>query len=234
MPATPLVLATVLSYVAGWLADAPRLVPVFNTLASYPFMVAALWKGDLRLAITRMLLWAMTLAVCATLLSYARPWQTDSLFLRGGSYRAEMFTWVLTGRGDESRPARFIPQQALHVAIFVTAAVATGGVLAMAMGAVLMNQMGHYVGALAAASAHPVLVMVLGWHPWSVIRIASFVTIGVVLSAPLLSAIGGFPVDWRAARRFLSWAGAGLVIDVVLKSLLAPVWQRLLLRLTGW
>jgi len=156
------------------------------------------------------------------------------LFLRGASYRAEMFTWVLTGRGDESRPPRFIPQQALHAAIFVTAALVTCGALAMAMGAVLMNQMGHYVGTLAAASAHPVMVMVLGWHPWSVIRIASFVTIGVVLSAPLLSAIGGFRVDWRAARRFLWWAGAGLVIDVVLKTLLAPAWQRLLLRMLGW
>ena len=92
----------------------------------------------------------------------------------------------------------------------------------------------NYVGTLGATSAHPLPVLVLGWHPWAVIRIVSFVTIGVVLSEPLLSWLGGFRVDWRTARRLLAWAAAGLIADVVLKWLLAPVWQRLLLRAVGW
>ena|SRR5436190_2157011 len=105
----------------------------------------------------------------------------------------------------------------------------------MPMGAVLMNQMGHYVGALAAWSAHPAVTIVLGWHPWAVIRIASFVVIGVVLSIPVLSRVAGCSADWRiAARRYLPWAAIGLVVDVVLKALLAPAWQRLLLRVVGW
>ena len=106
----------------------------------------------------------------------------------------------MTGRGAESDPARFIPQQAAHAGVFAALALVSGGVLALAMGAVLMNYMGHYVGTLAAASAHPLPVLVLGWHPWAVIRIVSFVTIGVVLSAPLLSWLGGFRVDRRVAR----------------------------------
>ncbi len=232
----PLAIAvvTLASYAAGWAVDRPSLVPVFNTFAGFPFMVAALRRGDLRLAIARMLIWALALGMCATLLSFVRPWHTDTLFLRGGSYRVEMFAWVLTGRGEESDPARFIPKHALHAAAFAAAALATGGILALAMGAVLMNQMGHYVGTLAAASAHPVATMVLGWHPWAVVRIISFVAIGVILSAPLLSWLGGFRCDWRAARPLLAWAGAGLVADIVLKSLLAPSWQRLMLRLAGW
>jgi len=58
-----------------------------NTLASFPLMVLALKRGDLRLAVARMLLWALTMGVAATLLSYARPAQTGALFLRGDSYR---------------------------------------------------------------------------------------------------------------------------------------------------
>src|SRR4029079_4502195 len=112
--------------------------------AAFPFMVAALKRGDVRLAVARMLLWALAMAACATLLSYRQPWQTDRLFLRGESYRAEMFGWVLTGRGAESDPSRFIPQHALHASLFAVAALATGGVAAMTMGAVLMNYMGHY------------------------------------------------------------------------------------------
>lgn len=229
-----MVLATVLSYAIGWLIGVPAIVPVLNTLASFPFMVVALKRGQFRLAIGRMLLWALTLGVCATLLSYFQPWRTDELFLRGASYRADMFAWVMSGRGAESTPSRFLPQHALHASVFALLAAATGGVLAMPLGAVLMNYMGHYVGMLAASSARPALTMVLGWHPWAVIRVVSFVVIGVILSTPVLSRVGRFAVDWRAARPLLLWAGAGLLADVLLKWLLAPAWQRLLLHVVGW
>jgi hypothetical protein len=131
-------------------------------------------------------------------------------------------------------PSQFIPQQVRDAAIFSSLALVTGGALAMPMGAVLMNEMGHYVGTLANSSARPALTMVLAWHPWAVIRVISFVVLGVVLSAPLLSRIAKFRVDWIDARRLLVWAGAGLFADIVLKTLFAPAWQRLLLRAVGW
>ena len=229
-----IVLLTLISYAIGWAAGIPVLLPILNTLASFPFMVLALRRGDLRLAVARMLLWALAMGVAATFLSYARPAQTGALFLRGESYRTEMFAWVMTGQGAESRPSQFIPQQLGHAALFSGLALATGGVAAMPMGAVLMNYMGHYVGTLAASSRRPALTMILGWHPWAVIRVISFVVIGVVLSTPLLSRLGKFQVDRAVARTLLVWAGAGLVADIVLKTLLAPAWQRILLRAVGW
>jgi hypothetical protein len=232
--AVAIVAATAISYVLGWGLGIPILVPILNTLAGVPFMVLALRRGNLQLAIVRMLLWALTMGVVATLLSYARPAQTDTLFLRGEAYRTEMFAWVLTGTGAESTPSQFIPQQAGHALFFSGLALATGGMVAMAMGAVLMNYMGHYAGALAASSARPMLTMLLAWHPWAVIRVISFVVIGVILSTPLLTRIARVRIDWSAARPLLLAAYGGLVIDVVLKALLAPAWQRLLLRVVGW
>ena len=234
MAGLSIVLATLLSYAIGWAIGVPLLLPILNTLASFPFMVLALTRGDLRLAVARMLLWALTMGVAATLLSDARPVQTGALFLRGESYRAEMFAWVMTGQGAESTPSQFIPQQAGHAVLFAVLALATGGVAAMPMGAVLMNYMGHYVGVLAATSRRPALTMILGWHPWAVIRVISFVVIGVVLSAPVLSRLGKFGVDRTASRILLIGAGAGLIADIVLKTLLAAAWQRLLLRTVGW
>lgn len=228
------VFATLLSYAVGWAVGVPVLLPILNTLASFPFMVLALRRGDLRLAVARMLLWALTMGVVATLLSYARPAQTGALFLRGEAYQAEMFAWVMTGQGAESTPSQFIPRQAGHAALFSGLALATGGVAAMPMGAVLMNYMGHYVGTLAASSRRPALTMLFAWHPWAVIRVISFVVIGVVLSAPLLSRIGTFRAERSGARTLLLWACAGLIADIVLKTLLAPTWQRLLLRIVGW
>jgi hypothetical protein len=232
--AVAIVATTGLSYALGWAIGVPVLLPFLNTAASFPFMVLALRRGDVRLAVARMLIWALTMGVTATLWSSARPAETGALFLRGESYRTEMFAWVLTGRGMESEPSQFIPQQAGHAALFSGLALATGGALAMPMGALLMNYMGYYVGTLAAVSRHPAMTMILAWHPWAVIRVISFVVIGVVLSAPLLSRIGKFRVDWIAGRKLLLWAGAGLVADIVLKALLAPAWQRLLLRTVGW
>jgi hypothetical protein len=232
--ALAVVVATLLSYAIGWALGVPVLLPILNTLASFPFMVLALRRGHLRLAVARMLLWALSMGMAATLLSYVQPMPTDALFVRGESYRAEMFAWVLTGQGAESRPSEFIPQQIGHAALFSTLALATGGAAAMPMGAVLMNYMGHYVGTLAASSRRPALTMVLAWHPWSVIRVISFVVIGVVLSAPLLSRVHGFTVDRPTARNLLTWAAVGLVADVLLKTALAPAWQRLLLRVVGW
>jgi hypothetical protein len=232
--AIAIVVATALSYALGWLIDIPLLIPFLNTAASYPFMVLALKAGQVRLAIARMLLWALTMGVCATLLSYAWPSATATLFLNAEAYRLEMFRWVMTGSGTESTPALFIPQQILHTIVFSVLALATGGILAMPMGAMLMNYMGHYVGALAASSRQPALTVLLAWHPWSVIRVVSFVTLGVVLSTPLISRVGRFTIDLRAARPLAVMAFAGLVADIVLKTLLAPTWQRLLLRVVGW
>jgi hypothetical protein len=224
MVSVVVILSTVASYALGWIFGLPVLVPILNTLASYPFMVIALRRGRTRVAVVRMLVWATTMGVCATLLSYARPVDTDRLFLRGEAYRVEMHRWVMTGRGAESTPSAFIPQQIGHAVLFSTLAVATGGALAMPMGAVLMNYMGHYVGTLAAIGRQPVLLMILGWHPWAVIRIISFVVLGVVLSEPVIAR------RWPDAP-LVRYALVGLVADIVLKTLLAPAWQRLLVRL---
>jgi hypothetical protein len=234
LTAVLIVAGTVASYAIAWPFGVPLLVPVLNTAASFPFMVLALARGDLRLAIVRMLIWAMTLGVCATSLSYRYPAATDEMFLHGASYRTEMFAWVLTGRGAESSPSEFIPQQAGHAVLFVCLSIATGGVAAMPMGAMLMNYMGHYVGTLAASSAHPATTIVLAWHPWAVIRVISFVILGVVLSMPVLSRVVGFEVDWRAARSSITIATGGLALDIALKWLLAPTWQRWLLHTVGW
>jgi hypothetical protein len=234
MAAVAIVVATVLSYVVGWSLRVPLLVPLLNTLASFPFMVAALRRGDVRLAITRMLLWALTLAVCATVLSYLRPWEAGQVFANGAGYRGEMFAWIMTGRGAESTPTQFVPQHARDTALFAVVDLLSGGCAGMAMGAALMNYMGTYVGSLAAASRYPLLAIFLGWHPWAVIRVASFVVIGVVLSLPLLSAVLRFSVDRRESRRLLTWAVCGLLVDIALKAVLAPAWRTMLLRVAGW
>jgi hypothetical protein len=228
--------ATLTSYVVGWAIGVPLVVPFLNAAVPWWRMSRELRAGQTRRAIAVMLVWAVTMGAAATsmaALDWSRTHDGGDLFLRA-AYRDEMFTWVRTGQGAESEPAVFIPRHLGYAAVFTATALATGGALAMPMGAVLMNQMSEYVGAMARSSAHPWPSAILGWHPWAVVRVTGFVMIGVVLSGVLLSRVLHFPYSLGAQRRWLQVGAALLVLDVVLKTLLAPSWSTLLKDLAGW
>jgi hypothetical protein len=226
-----IVAAVVLSYAVGWLIGTPWLVPILNTVAGYPFMVSALVRRRLGTAIARMLIWAAALALCATALAYARPHRTAHLFLNAAAYEREMLAWIATGEGREARPREFLPQHVLHAAVFSGLSLVSGSGLSMPMGAALMNYMGHYAGTLGARASSPV-VAVAAWHPWSLVRVASFVILGVVLAGPLLSRITRRGWRWKGeALAWLALATAGLVLDVALKAGIAGLWRRLLITI---
>ena len=229
-----IVAGTALSYLVAATIGVPALVPILNTLPAFPFMIGSLRRQEVGEAIVRMLVWAAALAVCATAFSYSRTADAGRLFVHGEAYRQEMFTFVLTGAGPEGNVRQFLPQHALHGTIFCALALATGSIAAMPMGALLMNYMGFYVGALAASSAHPLRAVLLAWVPWSLIRIASFVTLGVVLAGPVLGRLIGFDYHLRDQRRWLTLALAGLGLDVLLKWALAPGWRDLIRGAAGW
>jgi len=229
-----IVFGTGASYVVAVLLGIPVLVPILNVLPAFPFMVVSLRHGRVGEAVGRMLIWAASLAICATAMSYVAPVETSGLFIHGDAYRREMFLFVLTGRGAEGDIRQFLPQHAAHATIFCGLALATGSVLAMPLGAILMNYMGHYVGALASASAHPWRAFVLGWVPWSVVRIASFVTLGVVLGGPVLARVFRFEYRLIEQRRWVLLAVTGLLLDAWLKWALAPSWRLLIKSAAGW
>jgi hypothetical protein len=229
-----IVAGTALSYLVGIALGIPAFVPVLNVLAAYPFMVAALRRGDVPEAIVRMLVWAAAMAVCGTTASYLAPAEMGRLFIHGDAYRREMFEFVLTGRGAEGNIRQFLPQHALHAAAFCALAIASGSALAMPLGAILMNYMSYYVGALGAASLEPIRTMALAWVPWAIVRIASFVVLGVVLAGPVLGWLAGFEYRLRDQRRWIALALCGLLLDVVLKWALAPWWRGLIRSAVGW
>lgn len=225
---------TAVSYLVAAVVGVPALVPLFNVIPAFPFMVASLRRGSVGDAIWRMLIWAAALAVCATVFAYVDTAEAGRLFLRGETYRREMFEYLTTGSGREGDPRAFIPQHLGHAAVFCVLALVTGAALAMALGALLMNYMAYYVGALGAASAQPWQAMLLAWVPWALIRVASFVTLGVVLGGPLLARLLGFRFRLVEQRRWMAYAAAGLALDILLKWLLAPVWREMIRNAAGW
>jgi hypothetical protein len=117
-------------------------------------------------------------------------------------------------------------KHALHLGAFVTLCAISGGYLGLALGAALVAYMSYFVGAFAVSSGMPLLGALAAWVPWSVVRVAAFVALGCVLARPLL--VGElFPFGARE-RRWVLAALVGIVIDLLLKSLLAPAYGRML------
>jgi hypothetical protein len=226
MPLVPLVvLATVLSYPLGLLLGSAYLLPILNAAPAYAAMFVLLRRGQARQAVVLMLAWAVTLGLTATLCFALWPRAVDGTVVNGPEYRDEMFAWIHTGVGREGSPRLFLPQHALHLVAFVALSLVTGSALSIAMGAVLMNYMAFYVASLGRAGAPAWTVLLLGWQPWAVCRVAAFTILGVVLAQPMVrrTAPGAPPPSWRP---WLLLAGVLLVADVVLKASLAPTWGR--------
>jgi hypothetical protein len=122
----------------------------------------------------------------------------------------------------------FVPQHALHLAAFVALSLVTASALSITMGAVLMNYMDFYVASLARAGAPLWAVVLLGWQPWAMARVAAFSMLGVVLAPRLLRRLGLIRTSAPSSRPFVIAATSLLLADVVLKALLAPTWGRVL------
>ncbi len=222
---TVLVLATLASYPLGLLLGQPWLLPLLNAAPAWILMASRLRRGDRRGAVTAMLVWAAALAVFGTVAFTLWPHDPGALVLHGGEYRGEMFHWIRSGEGSEASPRLFLPQHLLHLVAFVVLSLASGSTISILLGAVLMNYMDYYVASLARAGAPGWAVVLLGWQPWALCRVAAFSILGAVLAEPLLSRVARYPyAGLRAARPFLVAAAAGILADWVLKAALAPIW----------
>jgi hypothetical protein len=211
----------------AFLAARPWVLPVLATAAVYPVFAGLILRGRRGAAVAAALLWAASLSSTIILVTARDPGRAGAAVLNGPAYRDEMFAYVRTGHGREMDPARFLPQHALHLVGFAMLSLLTAGLLGIAMGSVLVGYMSYYVGCLAAAGS-PHLAFLFGWPPWAVLRVVGFVLLGAVLSRPVLARVTRRVIPAAGERRTLVAAAVLLVLDVLLKTLLASHWPVLL------
>ena len=222
---------TALACVLGFSLDARWLLPVLTAAPAYAYLLIALRGGKRGPAVGLMLWWALWLAISMVGLTIVWHDRAASVIYNGVPYRDEMIAWLETGMGRESTPSAFIPQHILHAGIFCLAALSTAGAASLVMGAALMHYMSFYAGDLIVrcwGSPDQVLAILLGWNPWAIVRVISFVILGVVLSEPLLAQLGRSPSAPSGRRWWIVGAAAGLLLDILLKATLAPLWPSLL------
>lgn len=206
----------------------PWLLPILNAAPAYYVMIRLVLGGRRVAAVLWMIWWAASLGTATTLLCAADPWgNATAAIVNGSDYFQETRRWIETGAGCESSPACFLPIHLRHAAIFSGLSLLTAGAAGLLMGAVLMNYMAYFVGSLAAGAVTPISAAVYAWFPWSLVRIVSFVTLGVLLSEPLGLRLAGRRTP-AGRGLWIAAAVAGLLLDIVLKAWLAPRWPPLL------
>ena len=203
------------------------MLPLLATAVVYPSFAWFVGRGRRGAAVAAALLWAAGLSATLIFAASRDPARVGAAVPRGPAYRDAMFAYVATGHGEESEPARFLPHHAIDLAIFVVVSLATGGLLGLAMGSVLVGYMSYYVGSLAAGAA-PLRAALFGWPPWAIARVVAFVLIGVVAARPLIGRVTGRDLRSPVERRLLIAAAVLLLLDVALKSACAVAWAALL------
>jgi len=131
--------------------------------------------------------------------------------------------WVWTGDDPEYQWGTWLPRHLLLFAAAVGCGWATLGLIAFVRGVEQVDLMNFYVGRLAAQSDSPVLAVLCGWHPWSVLRGLAYTVIVFEAASWALSRLTGQPLS-SPRRRALRWAfGIGLAVaDGLAKLYLAP------------
>jgi len=203
------------------------------TLVLYPVYALDIGQGRRDLAVVHTLFWALIASIAMIYFVRQNDTAMAKIVVKGVAYRDEMFRWILTGEGSEGNIRLFLPEHLKHFALFCASALLTGGVWALAFGAVLLNYMNFYVGSLSLKAHPPFFIFLVGWPIWSIVRAVGFVLCGVALSEPLLSQLFRFRSDFRRSAQYFLGGLVFILADIFLKATLAHFWRDLLRRIVS-
>ena len=216
----------------GALTDSRFLWPLVMTLLIYPLFYHGVRSGRLGATVGWMMVWAFTASVVGCVIFATRGLGLGQHVIQGPAYAEEMLHWVRTGEGPEGSPALYLPLHARHYAAFLVASAVTGSFAGLYFGTLLLNYMNFYVASLAAATTGaPALAWLLGWPIWAIIRVVGFVAGGTALGHLFVTRILRRGI-WKpqAFRRWMLVSLALVVLDVLLKAVLAEAWRQMLLK----
>lgn len=197
-------------------------LPLLTTLAVYfPFAMEA--QNSLLHAFLILVLWTVLLSFLVLSLTIQKPEEMKLLVWRGEEYANTMFQWIATGELPEGSRKNVVKIHLRQAMVYCIVSFVTANFLALALGSALLNYMNYYVARLAATSLDRSKALRMGWNPWSVIRVAAFLALGIMAGLPLMSLL--FSVNGRFSLALLIAGVAGVLLDIILKLSLSKTWS---------
>jgi hypothetical protein len=160
----------------------------------------------------------------AIALSASDPARAAAVLPGCESYWLRTWQWVVTGEDQEYRWVNWLPAHALLLAVVPLGAYTSFGAVPFANGIEQVDLMNYYVGRLIGMSESPTLAVLLGWHPWSVLRGLAYMVLVFEIASLSLERLTGraFSTRRRRVRRWI--CGLALVLlDGAVKLSLAPI-----------
>ena len=190
-------------------------------------------KGRLFDGIADMILWAIWECLIVITLTFFYKEQAREVFWNASSYWQDMREWLATGRGAEGDPSVWLLMHVKHLAILLVASLFFG-LPALIMGVLQLNYMNYYVASCMLASDNPLMVGLMAWHVWSILRVTGYIVLASTVFHCVLGLTG--KVHWRKSQ-FAGGIIVGLclvILDGILKWQLAETTRQVILSLTGF
>ena len=216
----------------------PFFLIIFSSAPIYPLYLSQFKVQQYGKAIKLTFVWAITISVIIILFTLGYSSLASKAVVLGSSYQEDMFNWIATGIGSEGTPSIFIPENLINATVFTTFSLASAGFLALLFGAYQMNYMNFYVGMLLSRVINPtpnnfVMVFLLSWPIYAIIRVVGFIFIGVATTIPLSSKIFNKDINSRIIIKFFLVGTILVGMDIVIKTLVAPFYRELLQELVN-
>ena len=226
-----LAIGTVLTTVASLSFNIPKLMPFLGAVVIYPLYLLLVARCSYNQAMIWVLWWAICQSLAVVGATVLAPEQASEVVLNGSVYTESMFHWIRTGEGAEGTVQLFLPIHLREYVLFSLLSLVTFGSAALILGTYLLNYMNFYVGQLIYQSSNQWLAVLVGWPPWSMLRVVGYIATGLALTALALNLCHQinrkFPQLDFPRQYFLM--GLGLLLgDLIVKAILAPIWQQLL------
>ena len=213
-------LCGVVGFRMGWRLRSVAMLPVVQGLLGF-FAFASAWRVDGALDGSLAVVgWAVGGSAVSLYIFAREPGEIDTRVLRARPYRDEMFGWIRSGKGPESRPWSTAGRHTLELAAYGLAAVISANLLSLIMGAILLNYMNAYVSRLWGVAHRRRTVWLLGWNVWSIVRVLAYIALGSAAATPV-ARVAGYPPRDNEVTALLIGATAGVIVDLILKLILS-------------
>jgi hypothetical protein len=217
-----LILTPAAVLLSRWIQSRTAL-PVLTAIAGYfPFVMEA--QVSFARGFLILVLWTLVLSVLILWFSRREPANAERLIWRSREYSDSMMRWIETGELPEGSPRQVIVSHFKQTILYCLLAFLSLNFLSLVLGSALLNYMNFYVAHLSKRSSRPGLVLWMGWNPWSVIRVLSFLYVGMVVSTSSMWLL--FAIPWKLSFSLLLPGVIGLLLDLSLKLTLSRRWSR--------
>lgn len=224
-----IVLLVFIPFSIGYFSGIAILLPLLTGIPAGIVLIKHLSKGAIYRAILDMILYVFWLSIIGIILMYYFHDRASDVVIRSEEYWSDMELWLKGDPSKQGTPSEFIPEHIKHTVTVSVASLISAGMIGINFGTVLMNYMNYYVATIMLMSDSPLLLAIIGWHPYSVCRVIGFIILGCTFSWVFVSRFSKESNFNRRIFVFLIILGLCLeLLDILLKIYIAPGWRDLI------